>query len=75
MSGQFPVFSDVTFHGDGEEAPGHFGDGVGEAALPGLTLLRTDAGVATVLASRDLHDTLLRLCKAPPGLGTTRGCS
>ena len=53
----------TVFHGHGEEAPGHLGDGVGEAAIACCAVLGADARVATVLAGGHLHDALLRLLR------------
>lgn len=55
----------LTFHRDGEETPGHIGDVVGEATLPGRTLLGADPREATVPAGGHFHHALLRLCGDP----------
>lgn len=60
------VLQDVTFHGDGEETPGHVKDVVGKTALSRCTLLGADARVPAVPPGRHFHHALLRLWKAAP---------
>lgn len=50
----------TVVHGHREEAPGHFEDVVGKAALAGGALLGADARVPAVPTGRDFHDALLR---------------